>query len=169
MKNQTTGAPEPRIIKNKDIPLLMRVLPIMQEVCSLEKRMAWQNERMYGVTAHITGMPGGKGAPGGLDAAFAALSELSDEHAQRVQAYVRELKAAERILNGIPSIPMRALVTMLYVDGLTGEQVRRELNLSEWRFRKARDSIEQAVDMQNVRWNDRYMTSDEPKADSNGE
>ena len=42
----------------------------MQDVCSLEKRMAWQYDRMFGVTAHITGMPGGKGAPSGFDAAF---------------------------------------------------------------------------------------------------
>lgn len=33
MKNQPTKSAEPRVIKNKDILLLSRVLYIMQDVC----------------------------------------------------------------------------------------------------------------------------------------
>ena len=110
MKNQPTKSAEPRVIKNKDILLLSRVLYIMQDVCSLEKRIVWQNDRMYGVTDHITGMPGGKGVPSGFDAAFAAISGLNEEHKAQMQTYVRELKAAERIINSIPSRTMRTFV-----------------------------------------------------------
>lgn len=151
------GAQEPRLIKNRDIPLLSRVLYIMQEVCSLEKRIVWQHDRLYGITAHVTGMPSGKGTPSGLDAAFAAISELSDEYREKVQSYIRELKNAERILNAIPSLTMRAFVIMLYVDGMSAEQVKRELNLTDWNFRRARDSIEQAEDMQSVKWREKYI------------
>ena len=131
MKNQPTKSAEPRVIKNKDILLLSRVLYIMQDVCSLEKRIVWQNDRMYGVTAHITGMPGGKGVPSGFDAAFAAISGLNEEHKAQMQTYVRELKAAERIINSIPSRTMRTFVVMLYVDDLPATVVRRELNMTE--------------------------------------
>lgn len=157
MKEHQRSAQEPRAVKNRDIPLLSRVLYIMQEVCSLEKRIVWQHDRLYGITAHITGMPGGKGAPSGLDAAFAAISELSDEYREKVQSYIRELKNAERILNAIPSLTMRAFVIMLYVDGMSAEQVKRELNLTDWNFRRARDSIEQAEDMQSVKWREKYI------------
>lgn len=157
MKDQRKGAQEPRIIKNRDVVLLSRVLYIMQDVCSLEKRMVWQYERMFGTTARITGMPGGKGKPSGFDAAFAAISGLNEDHKAQVQSYVRELKAAERIINGIPSRTMRTFVVMLYVDGLTPELVKRELNMSEWAFRRARDSIECAKDMQDVVWREKYI------------
>lgn len=157
MKEQRKGAQEPRIIRNKDLILLSRVLCIMQDVCSLEKRMAWQYDRMFGVTAHITGMPGGKGAPSGFDAAFAAISGLSEEYKERVQTYVRELKAAERIINSIPSRTMRTFVVMLYVDNLPATTVRRELNMTEYGFTRARNAVEQARDMQSVVWRERYI------------
>lgn len=157
MKNQPTKSAEPRVIKNKDILLLSRVLYIMQDVCSLEKRIVWQNDRMYGVTAHITGMPGGKGVPSGFDAAFAAISGLNEEHKAQMQTYVRELKAAERIINSIPSRTMRTFVVMLYVDALPATVVRRELNMTEYGFARAREAIEQARDMESVVWRERYI------------
>lgn len=57
---------EPRVIKNRDILLLSRVLCVMQDVCSLERRCEWQRDRMFNITQHITGMPGGKGMPSGI-------------------------------------------------------------------------------------------------------
>ena len=86
MKDQRKGAQEPRVIRNRDVILLSRVLYIMQDVCSLEKRMIWQYERMFGTTARITGMPGGKGKPSGFDAAFAAISGLNEDHKAQVQS-----------------------------------------------------------------------------------
>lgn len=71
----------------------------MQDVCSLERQIVWQHDRMYGVTARISGMPGGKGAPTGYDAALAAIGELSEEYGKRMQEYVCALKNAEQIIN----------------------------------------------------------------------
>ncbi len=157
MRNQPMKSAEPRIIKNKDILLLSRVLYIMQDIYSLEKRIAWQSDRMYGVTARITGMPGGKGVHGGFDASYAALDSLNEEHKAQMQTYVRELKAAERIINSIPYRTMRTFVVMLYVDDLPATTVRRELNMTEYGFIRAREAIEQARDMESVVWRERYI------------
>lgn len=151
---------EPRIIKNRDIPLLSRVLYVMQDVCSLEKRCEWQRDRMFSITQNLSGMPGGKGMPTGFDAAFAAIDGINEEHREQIAAYTRELKAAEKIINSIPSRTMRTFVVMMYVDGLPPEKVREELNLTEWGFRRARDSVEQAPDMQSVVWREKYIVEE---------
>ena len=157
--NQTTIAREQaRAIRNKDCLLLHRIPCIMQDVCRLETRRQWQRDRMFGITAKLTGMPGGKGGvPSGFDAAFAALSELDAEQGQQVIEYCRELKRAERILNSIPSRSMRTFVVMRYVDDLPNAEIMRELNMTEWGFKRACDSIEQAEDMSHVKWRERYI------------
>lgn len=144
-------------IKNRDIPLLSRVRFIMQEVCRTEKRREWQQDRMFSITQKLTGMPGGGGVPKGFDAAFAMLEEADDAHKRNVIEYCRELKAAERIINSIPNLTMRTFVVLFYVDGLTKKQVMAELNMQEWGFRRARESIEQAADMAHVIWRERYI------------
>lgn len=154
------AAQKPRIVKNRDIPLLARVLYVMQDVCSLEKRCEWQRDRMFNITQHMTGMPGGKGVPTGFDAALAAIDGINEEHRDRIADYMRELKTAERIVNSIPSRTMRTFVVMMYIDGLPPEKVREELNLSEWGFRRARDSIEQARDMASVVWREKYIVGE---------
>ena len=149
-------AEQPKKIKNKDIPLLSRVRFIMQEVYRTEKRREWQQDRMFSITQKLTGMPGGGGVPKGFDTAFAALEEADDAHKKNVIEYCRELKTAERIINDIPSLTMRTFVVLFYVDGLTKKQVMAELNMPEWGFRRARESIEQATDMTHVVWRERY-------------
>lgn len=47
--------------RNRDIPLLADVLPIMQAVCHIERQRDWQKDRMANITQHLTGMPGGGG------------------------------------------------------------------------------------------------------------
>ena len=156
--------PKPRIIKNRDIPILDRVLYVMQAVCSLEKRKEWQQDRMYKITQTVSGMPGGGSQPTGFDAAYAALDELNIEHCEKIRTYRRELKEAEKILNGISSLKMRTFVVMLYVDQLPDIAVRRELNMTEYGFNRARDSIEQAESMEAVKWHERYIFSNlQPK------
>lgn len=144
------AAQKPRIVKNRDIPLLARVLYVMQDVCSLEKRCEWQRDRLFSITQHITGMPSVKGVPSGFDAAFAAIDGINEEHREQIAAYTRELKAAEKIINSIPSRTMRTFVVMMYVDGLPQEKVREELNLTEWGFRRARDSSWEAAVHYNI-------------------
>ena len=157
-QRQRRGAEPARYVKNRDCILLHRVPYIMQDVCRLETRRQWQRDRMFGITAKLTGMPGGSGGvPTGFDAAYAALSELNEEQGQRVIEYCRELKRAERILNTIPSLSMRTFVVMRYIDDLPNAEIMRELNMTEWGFKRACDCIEQAEDMAHVKWRERYI------------
>lgn len=155
MNNQS--APKARIIKNRDILLLSHVLYTMQDVSSLERRLAWQQERLYSVTQNLSGMPSGKGPAKGFDSVYAAMDGLNDEQREKLLAYTKELEQAEKIINGIESRTMRTFVLLMYVDGLPPEKVREELNMSEWGFRKARDCIEKAPDMESVIWQERYV------------
>ena len=150
------AAQKPRIIKNRDIPLLARVLYVMQDVCSLEKRCEWQRDRLFSITQNLTGMPSGKGVPTGFDAAFAAIDGINEEHREQIAAYTRELKAAEMIINSIPSRTMRTFVTMLYVENMPAATVQRELNMTRRGFENARNAVEQAQDMASVVWRERY-------------
>lgn len=146
-----------RVVKNKDIPLLARVLGIMQDVVSIENRIEWQRERMYSITSHMNGIPGGKGAPTGLDAALAVIDGLEGTYQEKVRSYMRELRNAEKILNSIPSESMRTFVTMVYVDDLPQEFVKKELNLSRRNFERARAAIENAESMAQVVWRERFI------------
>jgi hypothetical protein len=146
-----------RVVRNKDIPILAQVLSTMQLVCSLEGRCQWQRDRLYNITRWITGMPRSKSPPQGLDAAFAAIDDTNAAHGKQIAQYLHELKVAERIVNGIESRTMRAFVVLMYIEGLPPEQVREELNLTEWGFRRARESIEQAEDMKSVVWREKYI------------
>jgi hypothetical protein len=146
-----------RVVKNKDIPLLARVLGIMQDVVSIENRIEWQRERMYSITSHMNGMPSGKGVPTGLDAALAVIDGLEGTYQEKVRSYMRELRNAEKILNAIPSESMRTFVTMVYVDDLPQEFVKKELNLSRRSFERARAAIENAESMAQVVWRERFI------------
>ena len=158
MKEQTTQ--KPRVIKNRDILLLSRVLYTMQDVNSLEKRRMWQRERLFSATQNVTGMPSGKGPAKGIDAAYIAIEGLNEEHRAQLIAYAQELEEAERIINSIESRTMRTFVLMMYVDALPPHKVREELNMTERGFRQARDSVEQAPDMQSVSWREKYISEE---------
>lgn len=152
------------IIRNRDIPLLQRVVSVMQEIRALEERMLWEKGRTQNITQHLSGMPRGGSGPAGFDAAFAEIAELEEEHRKRVMDYMRELREAERILNAIQSRNMRAFVIMMYVENIPAAKVRCELNMTEWAFRSAKDAVEQARDMESVRWKEKYeLQEDEPK------
>lgn len=148
---------KPVVIRNRDIPLLADVLPIMQEICQIEQRRDWQKDRMLNITQHLSGMPGGGGVPKGLDEAFALLSELDEEHEQRCRDYVRQLRAAQKILNRIESRSMRAFVVMKYVMDVPDSEIRQELNMSRTGFSRARRCVEDAESMSTVKWAERYI------------
>ena len=148
---------EPITVKNRDILTLANVLYVMQDVKSVEQRRLWQQDRIFNITQKITGMPGGGGVPKGLDDTFAAISELEETYRESCQKYVRVLKAAEEVLNGIASPSMRTFVTMKYMLDMPNQEIMRSLNMSEWAFRKARETIEQAQDMAHVQWRERYI------------
>ena len=144
-------------IKNRDIALLTRVLPLMQDIVGLEKRYLWERERMYNITSHISGTPGGSHMPTGLDTAFAALSQLACEHLDKIKLYERELRAAEQIINSIPDGTMRSFVVMFYVQQLPAADVQRELNMSEYAYRVTRSAIESAQSMAQVKWKNKFF------------
>ncbi len=158
-QTETNTMPEPVIVKNEDIITLANVLSIMQEVKGIERRREWQNERMYSIKAQrITGMPGGGGGtPSGLEASFSLLSELDAEHEQSCRSYVRELRKAERILNGITSISMRTFVMMKYVMDIPDSQIQKELGMTRRKFERAKRCIEDAETMSMVKWQERYI------------
>lgn len=145
-----------RIIKNQDIPLLSRVLYTMQNVCSIEKRIEWQKDRMVNIEQRITGMPRGKGLPVGFDAIFEAIDGINEEYMDRLNVYVDELKEAERILNSIKDERMKTFVVMVYVNGVPQEKVREALNMTTWGYRMALERIEQAKNMESVKWDEKF-------------
>lgn len=147
---------ETRIIANRDIPLLTRIFYTMKDIECLEKRSEWQYERMFSVTKRLRGMPGGGGLPTGMDSALAEVDELNHEYGEKIKQYVYELKTAEKILNGIESSTMRTFVRMYYVDNIPKKEIMNDLDMTEWRFNQARESIEQADSMEAVRWHERY-------------
>ena len=122
-------------IRNRDIPLLADIFTIMQDIRQIEERREWQKGRMFNITQHLTGMPGGGGMPKGLDETFALLSEIDDEHKRRCKSYVRQLRKAQKILNGIES----------------------HTNMTRRGFERARDSVENAPCMAAVKWQERYI------------
>lgn len=156
-KRPEERAPESVRVRNKDIPLLADIFCIMQEVCAIEHRRDWQRDRMYKITQAINGMPGGGSVPHGLDEAFAKLAEIDEEHEKSCKEYVRQLRAAERILNGIPSRSMRAFVLMKYVMDVPDVEIRQELNLTRRGFDRARRCIEEADNMSAVKWPERFI------------
>lgn len=139
-------------VKNRDIELLKSILFIMQNVRALEERREWEKERANNVTQHLSFMPRGGGVPSGLDRVFAKLSELEDEHRDKVMTYARELKKAENILNDIQNENMRTFVMMMYVEQIPATEVRERLNMTRRKFLNAKNAVESAECMADVRW-----------------
>ena len=148
---------EKTLIRNRDIPKLQRVYYIMQDIVSLENRRDWQKDRMTNITSHLSGMPGGGGAKGGMEDAFARISDIEEKHRLLVKKYTRELRHAEQIINGIENENMRTFVMMMYVDNIPAVEVRERLNMTRRGFERAKTSVEQAVCMRDVVWHERYI------------
>ncbi|MBR6710351.1 MAG: DUF1492 domain-containing protein [Selenomonadaceae bacterium] len=144
-------------IRNGDIPKLYNVLYTMQAVCATERKRMWQQDRLWNITQKITGMPGGHGEAKGLDASFEAICEIEEKYEAECAEYVKELKEAERILNGIPGRGMRTFVTMRYVLGMSRKEIMSRLNLKRWRYDDMCAAVEQAEDMAHVKWTEKFM------------
>ena len=147
-------------VNNADIPLLADVFSIMQEINQIEKRREWQQDRMFNITQHLTGMPHSGGSPKGFDDTIALLSELEEEHEQRCKDYVRQLKEAQRILNSIESRSMRTFVMMKYIMNSPDVEIRKELNMTRRGFERARNCVESAPCMAAVKWRERYIVTE---------
>lgn len=150
-------------MNNRDIPLLTRIFYIMQDIRSLQHRTDFQSDQLTSTTKRLTGMPGGGGLPHGFDSILAELEEMNREYGIKIEEYIRDLRKAEKILNGIRDENMRTFVRMFYVDQLAQAEVTRELELTDYQFEKARKLIEDAENMRKVDWPERFRT-DKPEA-----
>ncbi len=149
------------IVKNRDIPLLTRVLYIMQDICMIDKKRDFQNDLKYSITQHLSFTPGSKGNGSGIEDIICTLSELDSKHEALTQEYMDDLRAAERIINGITSYTMRVFVNMRYVFNMPKKTIMKELGLSRWGYERAIRAIEEAPDMASVKWYERYILIDE--------
>lgn len=147
----------PTKIVNRDIRLLRAVLYTMQDVCNTEQRRQWAQDRLWNMTQKITGMPGGHGAPAGLEGSFAAISEIEEMYSEKCAEYARELMQAEEIINAIPSREMQTFVVMKYVMDIPRKEILARLSMKRWRFERISACIEQAEDMAHVDWADGCM------------
>ena len=139
--------------RNRDIGILGEVVAAMQEVCRYEDMSEWSAGRMFNITRQLTGMPRGSKGAGGLDSAFASLEHAQERYARELEECISLLNRAEEILNGIENREMRNFVILMYVLKKPKADICRELNMSEWGFRQARKAVEQAIRMQDVKWN----------------
>lgn len=162
-KSEGESRREPTVVRNRDIPVLCDILPVMQLVCATERSLDWQHDRMTSMSQHISGMPGGGTLPQGLDEAFARLYEAGEDHGKELMQYNKELREAEKILNGIESRSMRAFVMLKYVWDVPDAEIRRELNMTEWGFNRARKAVEEAENMGMVVWRERYILTQEKR------
>ncbi len=160
MSENVERAEAAAVVCNRDIPVLQDVLPVMQLVNRTEELRGWQRGRAEKITANLTGMPRGGDALG-LDGVVAALDELDRKQAGECREYACRLRAAQRILNGIESLTMRAFVMMKYVMGLRDGEIRQQLNMTRRGFERARQSVEDAPDMASVKWRERYIVSED--------
>lgn len=151
-----------KTIKNRDIPLLSSIYSIMQEIESLQYRGDRRYKMMFSTGQSISGMPGG-GQPKGLDDFMAQADDLFERMDAQIAEYYKQLKQAQDILNAIKSVTMRAFVRRQYVDQLDKRVIMRDLNMSEWAYRQARECVEQARDMAHVVWHERYIVEQETK------
>lgn len=143
-------------MKNQDIDILTRIFWTMQDIKSLQHRSEFHDEQLYSITRRLTGMPGGGGMPHGFDSLIGELEEINQAYGKQVEAYVADLRKAEKILNGIENPNMKTFVRMLYVDQIAQAEIMRELEMTEYQFDKARKSIEEAESMKKVRWPEKF-------------
>lgn len=145
-----------RPVRNRDIPILARVLYAMQDARHAEDACAYAQDRMTGITRYLTGMPHGNSGKAGFENAYAALEGAGERYIARLEASLALLRKAEDILNGIKNEDARTFAVMLYIYGMSAEDIRSELNMSPWGFRQARRSMEQAERMRFVHWSGRW-------------
>lgn len=144
------------VVQNADIIVLQRIFYAMQDVCTMEDRCQWEEDRLFHISQHLSHTSGG-GEKKGLDDGIISRMEAKDNYRSQLQQYQAELNAAEEILSGIKNPNMRTFVVLLYVLMLPGEEVRKRLNMTEYGFKRARKAIEEAESMQAAKWVDKYV------------
>lgn len=145
------------VVKNRDIPVLANLKYIMVEIQYIEERRLWEYTRVTNITQHLSGMPHGSGNGQKTEDAIIRMMDIEQEHAQKCQEYVSQIKAAKRIINSIQTQSMRTFVNMRYVMGISDVEIRRQIGMSKRGFYRARDAVETAPSMADVRWPEKYI------------
>lgn len=146
-----------RTVKNKDIPLIQEIPYLKQMITSLEQRRQWERSRTENINQHLSSTPGGGGTKRTLDDALAKMEDIAEDHGNLLKQYEKRLRKAERIINAIPSVQMRTFVTMMYLDQVRDTAVQEVLHMSRWSFENARNAVESAESMDDVKWSDKYV------------
>ena len=149
-----------RPVRNKDIPILARVLCCMQDARHGEDACAFIEDRLTSITSRLTGMPRGNGGNSGLDEAYAKLEEAGERYAAKLEKALHMLDRAENILNSIENEDARTFAVMRYIYGMSAHEIRGELNMSEWGFKQACRAMERSSRMHSVRWSRRWYAGE---------
>ena len=148
MENGNTGD-----IRNADIARLRAVMFGIQDAAVLEVAGEKVRDRMYAVTRVFSGLPGSGGSTAhGLDDIHSRLDAIGKRYARQMRECIRQLEEAEEVLNRIPDERLQTFVVLLYIADAAPKQVREVLALSEWKFRRWREMIESAENMEQVDW-----------------
>ena len=137
---------------NQELKTISQVYYTMQDILSVARRRDWVRESLFNVTQRLTGMPRSGGLPQGIDSGLARLDEMERAYTDALLGGVEELSEAQRILDSIGRMELRVFVQMLYLDGFSGAEVRRELGLSKWKFDKIRQNVESAERLSEAKW-----------------
>lgn len=146
-------------VQNRDILVLQRIFYAMQDVCAMEERCQWVEDRLYKITQTLSSQPGGGERKTFADN-LASMEKSESAYKASLRRYQKELEEAEAILAGISNPNMRTFVTLVYVLMLSGEEVRKRLNMTEYAFKRARKAIESADNMASVVWVDKYVLAE---------
>lgn len=146
-----------RVIRNRDVILIWEIHDIKNEIESMEGRKSWLNDRMYFITRWVSGMPGGGSGKSGFADIMAQIAEADERYIETMKLLNRKRRKAERILKSIICQSMRTFVTMYYMDHAEKKTVMEKMRMTEWGFRRARESIESAVSMAAVTWKEKII------------
>lgn len=138
--------------RNKDLVLIRKIRPLQAEIEALEDREKWERARMAKLTQQISPMPRGGGGGRGMDDALEALEEIQERHRLLIAAYRRQVIRAERVLAGMESEELRALVRLKYMEGLPDSTVRLRLGISRFHFEAAVREMEEAERLEFMKW-----------------
>lgn len=146
-----------RVIRNQDVILIWEIQDIESEIESMESRRDWLNGRMYSITRWVSGMPGGGKGKSGFADIMAQIAETDERYVETMKLLNRKKRKAERILKSIACQSMKTFVLMYYRDHAEKKAVMEKMRMTEWGFRRARESIEGAGSMAEVTWKEKIL------------
>lgn len=110
---------------------LQRVGKLNAEIRQLnETRMTLRAGLMSTVTG-LSGMPGGKGDPDRLGAAYARIDTLDRKIDRRVRALIRQTDAALRWIERLPDPEERAVLIARYLRGMMWDRIAIEMHMDK--------------------------------------